>query len=306
MQNQTESSWAPERLQVRPSGKADGPQHLQLAAHRISPSHSNRKAVRGHQEEPEGCGWEPASSERGSGALLSEVTPRGAGDPPGRPDTSIPGCCAPFPSPVLTRGRTWFIFALSRHGAAGSVFGGCRMLRAGICFTPAEEVSSEEQPWNLLQGFLLCCSLGGSKLQPRFSCMLKQGEIVCSQLLFAEVRFATGQGLFPGCSQPSQGTQGVQGSESRSPVTMYWGSSTHKRPRMSFSPQIHALASFTHCHQPSLPPGGGHCSLSMDRDAVLFPSRSCLMADGTHTQGPFQRGGRRLVASGNVGNKGPH
>lgn len=59
---------------------------------------------------------------------------------------------------------------------------------------------------------------------------------------------------------------------------MYGGSSAQKRPRVSFSPHIHALATFTHCHQPSLLPGGGNCSLSMDRDAVLFPVS--LLPDG--------------------------
>lgn len=88
---------------------------------------------------------------------------------------------------------------------------------------------------------------------------------------------------------------------------MYGGSSAQKRPRVSFSPHIHALATFTHCHQPSLLPGGGGTALFQWTEMLFCsPCRSCLTADGTHTQGPFQRGGRRVVASGNVGNKGPH
>lgn len=92
--NQTESSWVPERLQVRPAGKAGGPRHLQRSAHRIGPSHPSREAVRGRQEEPEGCGWEPASSGPGAAALPSELTPLRT--PPAVPTRASLGAVLPF------------------------------------------------------------------------------------------------------------------------------------------------------------------------------------------------------------------
>lgn len=131
------------------------------------------------------------------------------------------------------------------------------------------------------------------------------GESVCSQLLFAEMRFATRQGLFPGCSQPPRGTQGAQGrgSESRSPVTMHWSSSTQKRPRMSFSPQIRALATFTHCHQPSPLPGGALLSFNGQRccfvpisllpDGRWHPHTGALSAWGEEVGGIWERGEQR-------------
>lgn len=127
-----------------------------------------------------------------AGRCCSALGADPAADPPGRPDTSIPGRGAPLPSAVLARGRTWFVFALSRRGAAGSVLRGRSVLRAGTGLSPAEEVRGEE-PWDLLRGFLLCSRLRGSKLQPRFSCCTGgkclQPALICRNEVCYQARF---------------------------------------------------------------------------------------------------------------------